>query len=275
VSRVEGQESGTPAFSEETTLDASPAGVLQTPRGSLFGVEVDLLDMEQSLTLCERLIASHGPVQHVVLNAGKVVMMEDVVGLRELIRGCSVVNADGQSVVWVGRFLGVPIPERVAGIDLMEALLGKSAENGWPVYFLGAKQEVLKAFVSAVRERWPDIVIAGFRDGYFDDDAEVAAQVAASGARLVFVGISSPRKEFFLAEQQDVLGPIFSMGVGGSFDVWAGVTRRAPLWMQRSGLEWFYRFLQEPGRMWKRYLVGNSRFLWLVLRERWGRRRSR
>lgn len=116
--------------------------------------------------------------------------------------------------------------------------------------------------------------MAGARNGYFSDDAAVADEVRASGARLLFVGISSPRKEEFLAAQLHRMGPVFAMGVGGSFDVVAGLTQRAPLWMQRAGLEWFYRFLQEPGRMWRRYLIGNARFVGLVIRER-RRRRAR
>lgn len=106
------------------------------------------------------------------------------------------------------------------------------------------------------------------RANTIDNAAEVAARVRESGARLLLVGISSPRKEFFLAENLDLMGPLLAVGVGGSFDIWAGKTKRAPEWMQRAGLEWFYRLIQEPRRMWKRYLVGNFRFLLLVLRER-------
>ena len=244
-----------------------------TTRPELFGVPLDLLTMDQTVERCQGLIESGRPVQHVVINAGKVNMMDDVPGLREVIRSCALVNADGQSIVWAGKLLGLPVPERVAGIDLMGRLLALAEERAYPVYFLGATDDVLSAFTAEVLRRFPQIRIAGSRNGYFKDDAAVAAQVAASGARLLMVGISSPRKEFFLAEQLPHMGPVFAMGVGGSFDVWAGKTRRAPAWMQRAGLEWFYRLLQEPRRMWKRYLVGNTRFLLLVAKERTNRRR--
>jgi len=237
-------------------------------RVRVFGVWLDALDMGETLQRCKELIEERRPVQHVVLNASKVVLMEDVAGLREIVEGCDLVNADGMSVVWAAKFLGVPVPERVAGIDLMERLLELAESQEWPVYFLGAKDEVLAEFLSIVRSRYPSLPIAGSRNGYFDDDAEVASAVSAAAPRIVFVAITSPRKEQFLAEQLHAMGPVFAMGVGGSFDVWAGVTKRAPLWMQRTGLEWFYRFLQEPGRMWKRYLVGNSRFAWITLRQR-------
>ena len=244
-------------------------------RAEIFGVPLDLLTMDETVERASELVESGRAVQHVVINAGKVVMMHDDPALREIIAACDLVNADGQSIVWAGRALGIPVPERVAGIDLMDRLLERAAERGWPVYFLGARQEVLDACVARLAERYPTLKFAGARNGYFDDDAEVAAAVRASGARLLFVGISSPRKERFLSERLPEMGPVFAMGVGGSFDVIAGLTRRAPAWMQRAGLEWFYRFAQEPGRMWRRYLVGNLRFLGLVLRERRARRTAR
>lgn len=243
-------------------------------RADVFGVPLDLLTMDETVARCVELIEEFRPVQHVVINAGKVVMMQDVPGLRDVIAGCDVVNADGQSIVWAGRVLGVPVPERVAGIDLMRRLLAEAESRAWPVYFLGARQEVLEACVSRIRALHPCLEIAGMRNGYFDADDAVAAEIAASGARVLFVGISSPRKEWFLAEQLKSMGPVFAMGVGGSFDVIAGLTARAPRWMQRVGLEWLYRLLQEPRRMWKRYLVGNTRFLLLTYSE-WRRRRRR
>ena len=182
-------------------------------------------------------------------------------------------NADEQSVVWAGRLLGVRFPERVTGIDLMERLLAEAQTRGLGVYFLGAKPDIVQRFVEVCRERYPRLEVAGWRDGYFDDPTAVADQVRVSGARLLFVGISSPGKERFVDAMRDRLGPLLTVGVGGSFDVWAGVTSRAPQWMQRSGLEWLYRLVQEPRRMWRRYLVGNVRFLGIVASE-WRARRT-
>lgn len=243
-------------------------------RRQIFGVPLDVLTMEQTVERCRRLVGERRPVQHVVLNAGKVLLARDQPGLAAVIARCEIVNADGWSVVWAGRLLGLPVPERVAGIDLMGRLLDESEREGWPVYFLGARTDVLGRFIAVVRRRHPRLTIAGAHDGYFQDDGAAADAVRDSGARLLFVGISSPRKEHFLAEQLERMGPIFAMGVGGSFDVWAGETRRAPGFMQRSGLEWLYRFAQEPRRLWRRYLLGNLRFVWLVLQTRWRTRRS-
>jgi N-acetylglucosaminyldiphosphoundecaprenol N-acetyl-beta-D-mannosaminyltransferase len=173
-------------------------------------------------------------------------------------------------VVWAARLLGVRVPERVAGIDLMGRLIALCETEDWPVYFLGAKDDVLAGFEAEALRRHPQLRVAGRRNGYFsaDHEAGIAETIRASGARLLLVAISSPMKERFLARNMERLGPLLAVGVGGSFDVWAGKATRAPLWMQRVGLEWFHRFAQEPRRMWKRYLVGNLRFAWIVLRAR-------
>lgn len=246
-------------------------------RVRLLGLPLDLLDMQATLATVESLVDSGQATQHVVLNASKVVQAQGDVELRRAIEGCEVVNADGMSIVWAGRFLGIPVPERVAGIDLMDQLLGLAARRGWPVYFLGARQSVLEQTVAAERQRHPGLNVAGFRNGYWSpaEEDEVVRQVAAAKPTLLFVAMPSPKKEQFLARHRAVLRVPFVMGVGGSFDVVAGLTRRAPGWMQRNGLEWAYRLRQEPRRMAKRYIVGNTRFIVLVTRERWLQSRSR
>jgi N-acetylglucosaminyldiphosphoundecaprenol N-acetyl-beta-D-mannosaminyltransferase len=239
----------------------------QTRRWDPFGVHVEPLSLAQTVARCKALVEKGVAAHHVALNAGKVVLMADQPRLLEAVRRCDLVSADGQSIVWVSRLLGRRLPERVAGIDLMESLLKECESNAWPVYFLGATAEVLQTFCDVVKIRYPSLPIAGRHHGFFTDDARVADGIARSGARLLFIAMPSPRKELFVSEQSERLGALFTMGVGGSFDVWAGLTRRAPLWMQHCGLEWFYRFLQEPSRMWRRYLIGNCRFAILAIRE--------
>lgn len=236
-------------------------------RPLLFGVPVDPLTMDETVDRCVELIEERVPVQHVVLNAGKVVLMERDPALRKIIAACPLDNADGMSIVWAGKALGVRFPERVAGIDLMARLFEVSERRGWPVYFLGARQEVLDAFTNVVRQRFPELEIAGTQHGYFDSDEEAAARIAESGARLVFVAMPSPRKEYFIAQQMEKMGDVFAMGVGGSFDVWGGLCKRAPKWMQDHGLEWLFRLIQEPRKMWRRTLVGNAHFTYLLVRE--------
>ena len=235
----------------------------------LFGVPVDLLTIDETVVRCQELIEQRRPVQHAFINAAETVMMEDVPGFRETLAACDIVNADGQSIVWAARLLGVPLSGRVAGPDLMERLIDLAERAGYPVYFLGARADVLVDFEAAEMKLHPRLVVAGRHDGYFDDDEAVADDIHRSGARLLFVAISSPRTEFFLSRNLERIGPLFAMGVGGSFDLVAGRLRRAPRWMQDAGLEWLFRLIQEPRRMWRRYLIGNARFLGLTLRAWW------
>ena len=252
-----------------------PRVPIPTERVQIFGVTVDALTMEDTVDRCRRLIEARRPAQHVSLNAGKVVLMQDDPRLRGIVSRCDLVSADGMSIVWAARLLGNPIRERVPGIDLMARLLELAESKGWPVYFFGARPEVLNRFLAVVRGLHPRLAIAGHSDGFSVRGQEAAERIATSGARLLFVGISSPFKEQFLADHLPEMGGTFAMGVGGSFDVWAGETRRAPVWMQRIGLEWFHRFLQEPHRMWRRYVFGNARFAWLLVRERFRPRGAR
>jgi N-acetylglucosaminyldiphosphoundecaprenol N-acetyl-beta-D-mannosaminyltransferase len=238
----------------------------------LFGVEVDVLTLAQSVDAARALVATGGPHQHVVLNAAKVVAMRDDPALRDVIASCSLVNADGVSVLLAGRVLGQPLPERVTGIDLFQALLSAAETDGSTVFLLGATQEVLDDLESEVRRRHPRLRIVGSHDGYWDDDGDVVRAVRAAAPDYLFLAIPSPRKEFWLNQHLDELGVPFVMGVGGSFDVLAGHVSRAPRIVQRMGLEWAWRWGQEPRRLWKRYVVGNTRFLALLARERWRQR---
>jgi N-acetylglucosaminyldiphosphoundecaprenol N-acetyl-beta-D-mannosaminyltransferase len=238
-------------------------------RRTLFGVEVDALTMDETLERVFDCVADGRPVQHVVVNAAKVVLMHRDEHLRSIIAQCPLVNADGTSVVWASRILGQPLPERVTGIDLFVEIVGRAARTGHRVYFLGARDDVLDEMLARFRERFPGLVVAGHRNGYWDDDDAVIDEVRATAPDFLFLAIPSPRKEYWLAEHAEALGVPFVMGVGGSFDVLAGKVRRAPVWVQRIGGEWLYRLCQEPRRMWKRYLVGNTTFIALVARDWW------
>lgn len=238
---------------------------------SFLSIPVAALTMEQTVNMVDECVQKGDHIQHVVINAGKVVAMQTDRALYDSVVSCDVINADGQSVVWAARFLGKHLPERVAGIDLMQNLVALAAKKGYKCFFFGAKEEVVSRVVEIYAQQYGSQIIAGYRNGYFTKEEEpvVARQIADSGANMLFVAITSPKKEIFQDKYKDILGKInFTMGVGGSFDVVAGVTKRAPRWMQRVGMEWFYRFAQEPRRMWRRYLIGNYKFIRLVVKEK-------
>ncbi|XZG69458.1 WecB/TagA/CpsF family glycosyltransferase [Chitinibacteraceae bacterium HSL-7] len=235
-------------------------------RMEVLGCEVDNLSMTETLDRIGELIASGQPNQHVVINADKVVKAHRDPALRQIINDCALINADGMPVVWASKLLGKPLKERVAGVDLFEALMKHSAEKGWRVYFLGAKEDVVKGVVDKFSAAYPALQVAGYRNGYWKPEEEqgVVDAIAATKPDLLFVAISSPKKEQFLGRYQAQMKVPFAMGVGGTFDVMVGKTTRAPVWMQKSGLEWFYRFLQEPRRMFKRYFIEDMYFFVLL-----------
>lgn len=237
-------------------------------RQSVLGVPVDNLSVEETLDRIGSFIADGRPHQHVVINVDKVVKAARDPQLLAIIARCDLINADGMPVVWASRLLGQPLKARVTGIDLFFALLARAARSGWRVYFLGARREVVEEVVARARREHPSLPIAGYRDGYWpaQDDERIAAEVGESRPDILFVAISSPRKEQFLAAYQARMRVPFAMGVGGTFDVMVGRTRRAPRWMQRTGLEWLYRFLQEPRRMFSRYFIDSLPFFGLLLR---------
>jgi N-acetylglucosaminyldiphosphoundecaprenol N-acetyl-beta-D-mannosaminyltransferase len=239
-------------------------------RITLMGCQIDNLSMEDTLLKVERFIQSGQPHQHVVVNVDKLVKASRDEALRRIINNCALVNADGMPVVWASRLLGKPLKERVAGVDLFEALMERAADKGWRVFLLGAREEVVLAVRERYRRKYPSLRIAGWRNGYWtgeQEEAEVVEQIRASRADLLFVAISSPKKEQFLGRHQAAMKIPFAMGVGGTFDVAAGRVKRAPRWMQNAGLEWLFRFLQEPRRLFRRYFIEGMTFIWLLIKE--------
>ncbi|ARO86547.1 glycosyltransferase [Nitrosospira lacus] len=238
-------------------------------RIEMMGCQIDNLSMEETLHTIEKFIQSGRPHQHVVVNVDKLVKASRDVELRRIINECPLINVDGMPVVWASRLLGKPLKERVAGVDLFESLMKRSAEKGWRVYLLGAREEVVLGVKQVYMRKYSGLTVAGYRNGYWkpEEEAEVVEQIKAAQADLLFVAISSPMKEHFLGRYQAEMKIPFAMGVGGTFDVAVGKVKRAPVWMQGAGLEWFYRFLQEPRRMFKRYFVDDMFFFWLLLKE--------
>lgn len=244
--------------------------ILPKKRVSICNVPVDTLTMSQTVTMIDQSIQDGKPVHHVVINAAKVVNAQTNAELKKSIVNCDIINADGKSIVWAAKLLNRPVPERVAGIDLMERLVELAAARNYKIFFFGAKEDVVAKVVETYTSRFGNDIIAGYRNGYYKKEEEVgiAQQIAASGAHILFVAITSPYKEIFLNTYKDIIKVPFIMGVGGSFDVVSGKVKRAPVWMQNAGLEWLFRVIQEPKRMWKRYLVGNSKFIFLVMKEK-------
>lgn len=238
-------------------------------RIEFLGAPMDSLSMSDSVAHIEDKLIKGEFLQHVVVNVAKLVHMQTDSVLAESVKACDMINIDGMGVVLGARFCGHEVAERIAGVDLFHELLAMSAKRDFPVFLLGAEEAIVEKTANTVKKLYPELPLAGYHHGYFWDDEEaIVKMIKDSGAKLLFVAITSPKKENFINKWQDKLGVDFVMGVGGTFDVVAGKVKRAPLWMQNYGLEWLYRVIQEPGRMWKRYLYTNSKFAGLLIKER-------
>lgn len=246
------------------------------PARRLFGFGVHALNLDQVLDIVDQAIEKRERLLIGVVNAAKVVNMRRDPALRDAVLSSELILADGIAVVWASRILRRPLPERVPGIDLMHGMLRRGNGQGRRVFCFGAQQDVLENAVASIRSSYPNIVIAGMRNGYYhpDQEPEIVNQIKASRADVLFVAMSPPKKEIFLGKWVEQLGVPVRLGVGGAFDVLAGRVRRAPAVWQRFGLEWLYRIKQEPRRMWRRYLVTNTLFCGMVLGDLMGRHRE-
>jgi N-acetylglucosaminyldiphosphoundecaprenol N-acetyl-beta-D-mannosaminyltransferase len=242
---------------------------LSSNRKSLLDLPIDPITRKGLVAAIEDVISNGGRAFHASLNAAKVVSATTDDRLKTALWDFDFVTADGQSIVWAARLLGLRVPERIAGIDLMERIIERAAVRGWRIYLLGARPEIVALATDQLVRRFPNLIIAGTRHGYFDRDEEeeIVRGICTTRADVLFVALGSPEKEFFLERNRDVLGVAFGMGVGGAFDVVAGVRGRAPKPLQRAGLEWVYRLSQEPVRLGSRYFSSNRRFLGLVAKD--------
>ena len=233
---------------------------------NFLGLNLHPLTMQETVSRCEELIEARNS-QHVVINAAKVVSASKSEELRQVINSCELVNADGMAIVWASRVLGIPVPERVAGIDLMHQLVKLSSLKNLKIFLLGAEEDVSQRVCENFVSQGANVV--GRRNGFWSDSEEenIVSEISAAAPDLLFIAVPSPKKEFFLSNHLLELNCGLVVGVGGSFDIVAGKTKRAPTWLQKIGLEWFYRLAQEPRRMLKRYAVGNTKFIMLVVRE--------
>lgn len=236
--------------------------------------QVHCCSLAEAVETIARLAALGGPSACVVTpNAQHVVLLESDANLRAAYAKADLVVADGASLVLASRLLGEKLRTRVAGVDLFEQLCGKAAELGLRVFLLGGRAGSAWLAASRLRQRFPRLIVAGTycpQLGFEDDERELRAideAIRAARSDLVFVALGAPKQECWMERYGRQSGAPVLIGVGGSFEIVGGVLRRAPRSLRRIGCEWLYRLLLEPRRLWKRYLVGNTRFLWIVLRQ--------
>jgi N-acetylglucosaminyldiphosphoundecaprenol N-acetyl-beta-D-mannosaminyltransferase len=243
---------------------------MNAARTELLGSPFDRIDMQSTIDQC--IAWCYGPRKaHTVitLNAALLCAMRRDEELRMACRSGDLIVPDGVPVVWASQLAGVPLPERVAGVDLTARLLAEGASRGLSVYFLGARPQVVQSLADDCRRNHPGLRVVGYRDGYFGpaDHGKIVAEIAELAPDMLFVGMPSPFKETWCERHRDALGVPVIVGVGGTFDVLTGYVRRAPRVLQVAGMEWSWRLAMEPRKMWRRYLSTNTEFLWLAAHE--------
>ncbi len=188
--------------------------------------------------------------------------------MNKVLKEAEIVVADGIGVVMASRFLGEAISHRLPGVEIGEALMMQAEEKEWRFYFLGGREEVVEEAVKELKEKYPHLEIGGFHHGYFgDNDEEVIKDINRASPDILFVGLGSPRQEYWIRENRERINALVMMGVGGSFDVWSGTKKRAPRWIRKLNLEWAYRIICEPQRL-QRVVPAFFNFARLVWKEK-------
>ncbi len=242
----------------------------KNPRIKILDTIIDVLDMNQTIDLVDKYVQKKIPLHLVGVNADKINELNTNNRLKQIVNSCGIINADGASVILASKFLGKPLPERVAGIDLMEHLIKLSEQKGYSIYLLGAKQEVVEKTAQVLKKKYQNIKIVGIHNGYFNESdwPQISEEIKVKNPNFIFVGITSPLKEYLVEYLQNDGNDGVFMGVGGSFDVISGEIPRAPKWIQKINMEWMFRVIHEPKRLFKRYFIGNWKFIKSVLWER-------
>ena len=239
----------------------------------ILGIRLARINIENALKVIEEFITNGRKSQVCVTNAYSLVLMQKDKEFKDITNSASLVVADGKPLAWISKLYGEPIPERVAGSDLVYGLSKKSTQKRYKLFFLGSNLTTLGKMVENLEKMFPSLQIAGVYSPRFKkqfserENEKMIALINKVKPDVLFVGLGAPKQEKWIWKHKDELQVPVSIGVGAAFNFVARTVQRAPRWMQKYGLEWFFRLCQEPRRLWKRYLIGNPVFLWLVGKE--------
>lgn len=243
---------------------------------NIFNINIHTLSKIEFVKIIEENIKNRiKTVQHGV-NAASINELRINSALLKAYNNSELINIDGMSVVWALRFLGYRVPERVACPDLANTIMQLAEKNSYKLFLFGASEKSIGMSLKHINDKFPRLKIVGYRNGYYnnEDEGSIIDSINEANPDILFLGLPSPTKELFIEKYKDILNVTYTLGVGGYFDILAGKTKRAPLWMQYKGLEWFYRFIQEPKRMWRRYMIGNLKFIRLILKEKYKQKKA-
>lgn len=235
----------------------------------ILEVNIDRLDMQGAVERVKNLLSEDGPSLIVTPNSEMLAAAAEDAELARILNSADLAVPDGAGVILASKIMGQKLPERVAGFDLITELFAQLENEDCSFYFLGSKPGIVDKAAAELKKRYPNLNIAGYHHGYLDKELQqnVTAEINEKGIDLLLVGMGVPLQERFLDKNLDGLNVKAAVTVGGSFDVIAGEVERAPLWMQKAGLEWFYRLVQEPSRFGRMLLL--PKFIYLVIKSKY------
>ncbi len=236
-------------------------------RIELLGYPVDSVTTSEVIQKIRQAIESHHKTHIIAINANKLYQGRKDLLLANILKKAEIVIPE-YAFVWASKVIGTPLVEHIGGIMLMRSLLDASFVNNFSFYFLGSKQEIIERMVANIQKTYNHVKIAGWHHGYFKDENDMVTQINASAANILLVALGVPKQEYFIHQNRNKLSVPIMMGVGGSFDVFAGLHKETPSFL-RHGFEWIYRLLQDPRNLWKRYLTTNPYFVFQVLKHKY------
>ncbi|MCK5579846.1 MAG: WecB/TagA/CpsF family glycosyltransferase [Candidatus Omnitrophica bacterium] len=246
----------------------------------ILGVNISAVNLELAGQEIDRWIQNRQKVYVCVAPVSTIMDCQDDPEYRKIVNNAGMVTPDGMPVVWLGKLSGNKTIQRTYGPDLMRQTCDVGQKRGYRHYFYGGTSDTLQILEQRLKEQFPDINIVGkysppFRKIQEIEKDTVLEEINSFAPDILWVGLGSPKQDYWMSQHRDKLNVPVIVGVGAAFDFLAGVKPQAPGWMQKSGLEWLFRLCCEPGRLWKRYLIGNARFVYLVIKEKLGLRRQR
>lgn len=246
-------------------------------RATIADVEIDPYSFEE---VVERIVdhaqRNREPAYVVTPNAQHIVLLQQDSKFRQIYRQAFLKVPDGVPLLWAARFLETPLKSRVNGTDLFERLCAVAADRHLRIFLLGGRPGAAERARAVLQARHPNLQVVGTHCppyGFESDAGELAlinAKIIAADPHLLFVGLGAPKQEKWIYANYQTLRVPVSLGIGVSFELVSGLVKRAPIWMQKAGLEWLFRLIMEPQRLWRRYVVCNTQFVWLILRQRLG-----
>jgi len=260
-------------MSTSAGVEVSPLRPSAPVPQTLLGIPFHPVNRTELFQIVEAWIHGKSPGQISVLNAYSVTQTKRNAVFRQAVFESQLVVSDGRPLVWLSRILGKPLPEQMAGPDLFEEMCRLASAKGYRVFFLGSTPQVLECLTRALQGLLPTLQIAGsfsppMQDWFSQNESDLMVDlINRAQTDILWVGMTAPKQEIWIHRNLPALRCGVAMGVGAAFEFLAGTKKRAPFWMRRCGLEWCHRLLSEPRRMWKRYLLGNFRFLHLVFME--------